>query len=414
METSGDRSDIFRFTEDQAETLLRSLVSIRSPYFSEAGAMAFVNEWLNGHGVPAGIHEYHADIIGFDGQNVAGCFDSGVPGPVIFLGGHLDTVSLCEGWTRPPFDGVREGDRFYGVGALDMKSGDAALMLALAALAGTIKDRPGQFRGKIIYQFESDEEGPYGLGTLALIHDNVGEIADGVDFAIICEPSAGFTETPHPCLCVGARGGYNYKVRIHGKATHAATPEKGVNALEDAARVILAIKDMPRVQDEKLGNSVPCVIDAGTEGSACSVPDHAFVEVFHHCVRGETLETIRKEVTSALDEAGLAGTYEIEFRAEPGYGSDGGFVPYCIDENNKYLISLSASAEKICGRKVSYSCFQSIGDFNHIGGLLGIPTVLFGAEGANFHAADEYVLLHEVPEIAATICDFLLKTNFII
>lgn len=412
MDTFEGRTRSSLFTTDQVETLLRSLVKIQSPYFHEGSAMAFVKEWLNKRDVPAEIHKYHADVIDFDGVNVAGCFDSGRPGPVIFLGGHLDTVGLCEGWTVPPFEGVRDGDKFYGVGALDMKSGDTALMLVLAALADQIECSPDNFRGRIIYQFESDEEGPYGLGTLALIQDNIGGIRDGADFAIICEPSAGFTETPHPCLCIGARGGYNYKILIHGKSAHAATPEKGINALEDAAKVILAIKDMPRVCDEKLGNSVPCVIDAGTEMSACSVPDHAFVEIFHHCVRSETPETIRREVAAAIDKAGLSGTYEIEFREKPGFGSDGGFIPYCIDENNIYLRSLSDSAEKICGRKVSYSCFQSIGDFNHIGGMLGIPTVLFGPSGSNFHAADEYVMLGEIPEIAASIFDFLIKTNF--
>ena len=108
--------------------LLKGLVNIESPYFHEDQVMDFVNDWLNSNGLPACIHEFHeAKITDFHGKNVVGCLDSGKPGPVIYLGGHLDTVKLCDGWSKPPFEGVVEGDYMYGVGALDMKSGDAAM-----------------------------------------------------------------------------------------------------------------------------------------------------------------------------------------------------------------------------------------------------------------------------------------------
>ena len=58
----------------------------------------------------------------------------------------------------------------------------------------SIKD----FYGKIIATFVSDEEGPYGLGTNALIED--GLLKD-VDFSIIAEPSAGFNQQSFPDVC---------------------------------------------------------------------------------------------------------------------------------------------------------------------------------------------------------------------
>ena len=82
-------------------------------------------------------------------------------------------------------EGVVEDGRMYGVGALDMKGGDAAILLALQAFA---RDCGEDFCGKIIYHFVSDEEGPYGLGTVFLIADDIDGIRSGADLAIIAEP----------------------------------------------------------------------------------------------------------------------------------------------------------------------------------------------------------------------------------
>ena len=160
-------------TRSSFEELLRQLIAVKSPYFHEDEVMDFVDEWLKERGVPAQIHTFfEPKETKFHGKNVIGIMDSGKPGPVIYLGGHLDTVQLCNGWTKPPYEGVIEGDDMYGVGALDMKSGCAAIMLTLAKFAEEhLKE--GSFRGKLIYHLVSDEEGPYGLGTvyiLSLIH----------------------------------------------------------------------------------------------------------------------------------------------------------------------------------------------------------------------------------------------------
>ena len=394
-----------------AEELLRQLVSIPSPYFHEEAVMDFVLRWLQEHGLPARLHTFCEDReTHFHGTNVAGCLDSGKPGPVIYLNGHLDTVPLCEGWTRPPYEGVTEDGRLYGVGALDMKGGCAAVLLALEAFA---RDFGDSFRGRILYHFVSDEEGPYGLGTVFAIADDLDGISGGADLAIIAEPSSGFTKAAHPCLCLGARGGYNYTITLHGKAAHAADPHRGVNAVTEAARVMTELEKTEPAMDEKLGPAALCVIDLKTKPAACSVPEYAQIEVFAHCVRGETPETMRAQAEEAIRRADIRSRWEIEFRQPPVDDArfDGGFVPYVADENDPYIQSLEASAEAVCGRKASHAYFQSIGDFNSVGGLLGIPTVLMGPAGENFHSADEYVELESVIDAADILYDFLSKTN---
>ena len=389
------------------EKLLRKLVSIKSPYFHEDEIMDYVNGWFREKGVPAEIHTFfEPKETKFHGKNVVGIMDSGKPGPVIYLGGHLDTVQLCNGWTKPPYEGVVEGDYMYGVGTLDMKSGCAAVMLTLEKFAREhFKNK--SFRGKLIYHLVSDEEGPYGLGTVYIINDKIHNIAEEADFAIIAEPSAGFARVPHPCLCLGARGGYNYTIKVYGKSAHAATPELGINAMVDAAAIVSELEKIPLEEDEKLGTSTPCVIRMNGGGAACSVPDYAEVEIFHHTVRGETQQTIRKRVDKAIEAADIRSRVEVSFRQSPAEGFDGGFDAYCIDENGKLLQKLEKTVEEVCGCEPNIAYFQSIGDFNHIGGKLKIPTVLFGADGENFHSSDERVDLNSATEIANIISEFV-------
>ena len=387
--------------------LLRRLVQIQSPYFHEDDVMAFVHRWLNERGVPAELHTfYEGKETMFHGKNVVGIMDSGKPGPVIYLGGHLDTVSLCSGWTKPPFEGVVEGEYMYGVGTLDMKAGCAAIMLALERFA---KERfaPGRFKGKLIYHLVSDEEGPYGLGTVFIINDRIHHIAEKADFAIITEPSAGFAGVPHPCVCLGARGGYNYTLKVHGKSAHAATPHLGINAVADAAAIVSQLEKMPPAQDEKLGESTSCVIRMSGGGAACSVPDYAEAEIFHHTVRGETTAAIRERVDKAVEAANVRSEVEVVFRQSPAKGFDGGFDAYCIDENDPLLRALKETIGNVCGAPANLAYFQSIGDFNHIGGKLQIPTVLFGPDGDHFHSSDERVHLPSAVEVAECISKFV-------
>lgn len=390
--------------KEELYDLLASLIRIPSPYFEEEKIMEYAFEWLRDRNVPAQIHRYHEkEITDFKGMNVIGEIDSKKEGPVIYFNGHLDSVRLCSGWTVPPYDAMIKDGNMYGLGALDMKSGCAVIMQVLAEFVKNISD----FRGKIVYHLVSDEEGPFGLGTTYLINDRKIEEAD---LAIITEPSAGFAGVESPSLSLGARGGYNYKVKLYGKSSHAAAPELGVNALLDAAKLSCELEKTDMKKDDRLTRGSHCLISMSGGGQACSVPDYAEIEIFRHTVRGENIETIKDEIKRAAERAELSSRFEIELRSSPAEGFDGGFDPYVIDEDNEYLAILRESINKVCGRDAGTTYFRSIGDFNHIGGKLGIPAVIFGPEGKNYHAADEYVKLESVWESAQSIYDFLVST----
>ena len=382
--------------------LVKKLISFKSPYFEEDRIMAFVENWFHTNGMNARIHEYHEDqVTGFKGKNVILELEGDEPGPSICINGHLDTVKLCGGWTVDPYAGHVNGDRIYGVGALDMKSGCAATMLALKYFA----ENHLHFKGKIIATYVSVEEGPYGMGTNALIEE--GYLKD-IDFSIVTEPSAGFVGNPFPTICLGARGGYGLDVEFFGKSAHAALPQSGKSAALDAAKVVCELENVSYIVDEHLGRGTACVVAMESDGGACSVPDYARIKLFWHIVVGESEETIVKEIEKAIQRAAIQCTYKINFRKAPSEGSKG-FMPYTVREEDPYVASFIDSVVNVCGTEPARAYFQSIGDFNYLGTRLDAPVILFGAEGENFHSHDEYATISSIVKTAEVIYDFLQK-----
>lgn len=388
-------------SKQDTTSLLMQLVKIPSPYFHEDLIMDFVKEWFLQENIPAQILPYHEDkVTDFHGKNVVLELKGAQEGPVIHLNGHLDTVNLCQGWTRDP-NGEISGDRLYGVGVLDMKSGCAATMMALKEFRKTHKT----FKGTIKASFVSVEEGPYGMGTNALIES--GFLSD-VDFSVISEPSSGFNDKPFPDICLGARGGYGLEVEFFGKAAHAATPELGISAAKDAAAVIRELDHINFLEDEHLGKGTCCVIAMEADGGACSVPDYAKIKLFRHTVRGEDENLILREIDEAVSRAGIKGTYQVHFREAPSEGSRG-FMPYTVSVDEPLVKTFAASVRGISGKEPSFSYFQSIGDFNYLGTRIGAPALIFGAAGESFHGKDEYAELESVWQTAKILHDFLVR-----
>ncbi|MDD4583045.1 MAG: M20/M25/M40 family metallo-hydrolase [Eubacteriales bacterium] len=382
--------------------LMKKLISIPSPYFQENEIMEYVKDWFQSNGMNAFFHEYHEKkVTGFKGKNIVLQLDGGRPGPTICINGHLDTVQLCNEWTVNPYSGYLEGDKLYGLGILDMKSGCAATMLALKAF----KQKYKKFKGKILATYVSVEEGPYGMGTNALIED--GYMND-VDFSIVTEPSAGFTNNAFPVICLGARGGFGLEIEVFGKSSHAALPQNGKSAVLDAAKIICQLENVDFIDDVHLGKGAVCVVAIESDGGACSVPDYAKIKLFWHIVVGENEKTIEKEIIKAVERAKIECTYKINFREAPSEGSRG-FMPYIIKEDDPLVKAFVDSVVTVCGKEPTKAYFQSIGDFNYLGSRIQAPVVIFGAEGENFHSRNEYATISSTQKTAEVIYDFLEK-----
>ncbi len=382
-------------------SLLGEIVGIYSPYFKENEIMNYVHNWLKERELPAEYHEYSDDkVTGIKGINIIGKIGN-KKGLNILINGHLDTVYPCEGWNHNPTEPKIIGDKFYGLGALDMKSGCVAALLAIHAFNNIARE----YQGSIEYQFVSDEEGPFGLGTHFLIEDGYGSNAD---LAIVPEPSAGFTDNNFPCLCLGARGGYNYSVELTGNASHAASPEKGISAIVDASKLILELKNIKLIENEQLGSGDTCIIGIEGGGAACSVADKSKFTVFRHIVPNEDKNSIIKEVQDAAKRAEIHSKIEIKFREAPSDNCDG-FMPYVVETNHQFTKELLCVMKKVTGKEVSIDYFNSIGDFNYLGSRLKIPTFVFGPSGKNYHSANEYVMIDDIVKTSEIIFRYLWK-----
>lgn len=146
--------------------------------------------------------------------------------PLVVLAGHLDTV--------PPNGNAtsrREGDRIYGLGATDMKGGDAVLL----ALVETLD--PAALRFDLAAVFYDAEEGPAAGNGLARLIGEMPWLRDA-RLAVLLEPTDGAVE-------MGCSGMVNLEVTVRGKAAHSARPWAGINAVERAAPWLAGIVRHP-------------------------------------------------------------------------------------------------------------------------------------------------------------------------
>lgn len=145
----------------------------------------------------------------------------GAPKPRILLLGHFDTVWPIGTLTRLPWSVT--GDRVRGPGVFDMKAGIVQGLAAVAALA-----EPEQNQIGIL--LTCDEE--IGSGTS---RDLIEAVARDADAVFVLEPSVeGEVKSSR-------KGTSWYELLITGRAAHAGLePEKGINALTEAAAFITA------------------------------------------------------------------------------------------------------------------------------------------------------------------------------
>lgn len=141
--------------------------------------------------------------------------------PRLLLAGHLDTVDPRPGWQFNPL-GEEVGERFYGIGANDMKGGVACILAALEDLSPV---------EGLTLLFYCDEEYDF-AGMKAFL----GQTA---------EPRAQLAAVAEPTdlrLSNALRGLLELRVTVHGKTGHAARPYEGINAIDMLFESLVAVR----------------------------------------------------------------------------------------------------------------------------------------------------------------------------
>lgn len=238
----------------------------------------------------------------------------------LVLSGHMDVVPADEeGWRNDPFSLTDEGNRWVGRGSCDMKG-----FLALAANLA-VEARPERWRAPLALVFTYDEE----VGTLGAKHftESFPRAEALPRSAIIGEPTSLRVARAH-------KGHAKLRVTLHGVSAHSGYPHLGVNAIEPAGRVIVALTALRReLEAEEPANrelfpEVPYVpLNVGTVhgGSAINVvPDRCDVELGFRPLPGLPTEEIAERILRVVREAAAP------FEPEIGVLSDS--PPLLLDE----------------------------------------------------------------------------------
>ncbi len=161
------------------------------------------------------------------GDSVLARTNLGRPTRVV-LAGHLDTVPIADN-----VPSRLDGDRLYGCGTSDMKSGDAVI-LRLAARFGVPGAEPAHDLTFVLYDNEEVEAVKNGLGRVAREHR--GWLYG--DLAILLEPTDGEIEA-------GCQGTLRAVLEVRGRRAHSARSWLGVNAVHGAAGILATLAAYP-------------------------------------------------------------------------------------------------------------------------------------------------------------------------
>jgi len=261
----------------------------------------------------------------------------------LVLSGHMDVVPAEEeGWRSDPFTLTDEGDHWVGRGACDMKG-----FLAVAANLAATAD-PRRWRAPLALVFTYDEE----VGTLGAkrLTESFAAAASLPRNAVIGEPTSLLVARAH-------KGHFKMRALLRGVSAHSGYPHLGVNAIEPAGRVIVALTLLRRELEaesppnRELFPEVPYVpLNLGTVhgGAAINVvPDRCAVELGVRPLPGIPSEELIERVSRAIREAAAPFEPEIELLSDS--------PPLLLDESAPIHRHLCGLVGQNVGRSVSFA-----------------------------------------------------------
>jgi glutamate carboxypeptidase len=368
----------FNERRDEIVSTIRELVEIESPSDNKAAvdriaeAVAHRFSQLGGkvrvH--PAKDFGNHLQV-NFPGKSAVK--------PVLLLG-HYDTVYPLGTLATMPCRAA--GNKLTGPGVLDMKSGIALMLHALAALQAWHGGLPRPVTALLV----SDEEG--GSDSSRPITESLAKKAAAV---LVLEPSYGL----QGAVKTARKGVGGYLVKVTGKASHAGLDfEKGVNAILELARQIEKVSSFT---DLKKGLTVNVGIVSG--GSRTNVvPAEAAAQVDVRIARMKDAAGIDKKMRNLRP---FNRKCKIEIT---------GGINRPPMERTAGVAGLYAQAVVIArelGWKLGEAAVGGGSDGNFTAGL-GIPTLDgLGGVGDGAHATHEHILISELPRRAALIAGLI-------
>jgi succinyl-diaminopimelate desuccinylase len=198
-------------------SLLKKLISIPSVYGNEKEIADFVENFLK---------EKNPSLTLIRENNTVLAFTDFMPEKkTVALIGHLDTVPGENEYEGQVIDG-----KLYGLGASDMKAGDAVIL----KLAEDFSKQSSRFN--LFFILYEKEEGPYTENGLQPVFKKYGELLKKIDFAFVLEPTDNV-------LQVGCLGVIHAWFVFKGKRAHSARPWEGENAIHKGWELLKYLRE---------------------------------------------------------------------------------------------------------------------------------------------------------------------------
>lgn len=294
--------------------------------------------------------------------------------PLCFTG-HIDTVGLgAMPWHQDPFAGEIEGNKVYGRGSTDMKSGVAAIIVAAMQLA----QLPTPKAGLTLVLTAGEEtccQGAYHLASLDNVLSEAGAIVVG-------EPTANYP-------WIGHKGAVRFEIRTKGITAHASMPEQGVNAVYKAAQAILKLQDFDfQVAPHSiLGKPT---LNVGTISGGLninSVPDRCAIGVDIRTIPGQSHGEIRQQLQDFL-----GSEVEIELLNEA--------QSIATDERNEWIQSVFRLVEPYLKTRPVAKGATFFTDASVLTPAFGYPpTIILGpGEPEMAHKTNEFCYISKLEE----------------
>jgi succinyl-diaminopimelate desuccinylase len=226
------------------------------------------------------------ELVGFEPGREQYVARAGAEPPLTFTG-HLDTVPATRSdWSCDPWAAEADGDRLVGRGTSDMKSGVAALVVAVADHLA----QAHECRGVQVVLTSGEEtgcEGALRIPSSALV---------GGGPLVVAEPTANRLVPAH-------KGVHWMRLTAHGRAAHGSAPELGDNAVVRLSRAAVALHDHTGWPHQDGFGSVTAnvgVLRGGVQPNV--VPDAAELLLDVRTVPSATGDAVRDLVRSLAGE----------------------------------------------------------------------------------------------------------------
>lgn len=356
--------------------------------------------------------------------NVVGTI-SGTDDRSLILNGHIDVVPVGDGWTVDPFGAEIKDGKIFGRGTIDMKAGVAA---AIAAVRG-IRAAGIELQGKLALHSVVDEEAG-GFGTIEAIKR--GHLAKT---AVVTEASH---ETVQAC-----EGGLEWiRVTIMGKQGHSALryndiwpqrdgakrPARSVNAIDIAARFLVALKEFessicryrqhallpPGMNSINIG-SVRAGAGIGADGlpiimtNPAIVPDVAVIDIDLKFLPHQTKDEVRAEFEGFVHHFCQQDLWLRDNPIKVEWELGGlHFPPMNTAPDHPIAKALHDRSAQL-GKDGIITGMFAVTDAAHYAGA-GVDALIYGPRGDGFHASDEFVEIASMEAVtkilAASIIDY--------